>query len=67
MNISISTSTPWLLLTLAIVSTGSVGLAWMTTFIFRGKAAALRHFLWVLALSAPLLALPMAWLHPGST
>src|SRR5271155_1689286 len=52
---------PLPLLTLAVASTAAAGLAWITACFLRRKSAALRHLLWLLALSAPLLALLLEW------
>ena len=57
------TSIPERLFTLAGVSTAAVALAWLVTLLLRRKSAALRHFFWLLALSAPLLALPLGLMH----
>ena len=62
MNVVISL--PRALPILAEVSTGAVGLIWVVTLLLRKKSAALRHFLWLLAVCAPLLAMPLAWVHP---
>jgi beta-lactamase regulating signal transducer with metallopeptidase domain len=63
MNVVFSNSLPNLLLILACVSTGAVCLAWIATLILRKASAALRHYLWLLAVSVPLSAFPLAWLH----
>ena len=56
-------SVPKLLFTLAGASTGAVGVAWIVSLFLRKKSAALRHLVWLLALLAPLLALPLGWAH----
>ena len=58
-----STALPELLLTLISISTVAVVLVRIGTSFLRRKSAALRHFLWLLALSAPLVAPPLAWMH----
>ena len=61
---NLSSSFPDWLRALAGVSTAAVGLAWVATLCLRRQSAALRHLVWLLALCAPLLALPLGWLHP---
>jgi beta-lactamase regulating signal transducer with metallopeptidase domain len=60
---NIPASPPGFLIILGSVSTGAVALAWTLALIFRAKSAAFRHFLWLLAFAAPLLALTIAPLH----
>ncbi len=60
---SSSSFPPALLLALTLVGIIGVVGVWIAVFLLRGKSAALRHWLWLLALSAPLFALPLAWPH----
>lgn len=60
---SFSTVFPGFLLTIASVSTVSVCLACISTLLLRKSSAALRHFLWLLALFVPLFALPFAGMN----
>ena len=55
---------PPLLLVLALASTTAVSLAALAAAALRRHSAALRHFLWLLALATPLVALPLYWFHP---
>ncbi len=48
---------------LALVSTSAVAVAWVVTSALRKRSAAFRHFLWLLALAAPLVALPLMGMH----
>ena len=54
---------PSAVVVLAVASTVAVGLAWLAAQVWRRKSAALRHLFWLLALAAPLAALPLLWVH----
>jgi ankyrin repeat protein/beta-lactamase regulating signal transducer with metallopeptidase domain len=55
---------PPLLLVLTLASTTAVSLAALAALLLRRHSAALRHFLWLLALATPLVALPLYRFHP---
>lgn len=64
MKMEISTSIPWLLSVLTFASLGATASAWVLIRLFGGQSSAFRHFLWFMALSVCLLAMPLAWKHP---
>lgn len=56
----LSMSFPFTLILLACVSSAAVAVAWTATLVLHRKSAALRHFIWLLALAVPLAAAVLA-------